>query len=99
MATATSKETASQNFPLHRAVFANDVAALEAAIRAAHGEDAINQHDLHGNTPISLAIMLGRKGEHQIGFLACHDVLTKRSDMSHHLQTALTSSSTVAATS
>uniref|UniRef100_A0A3Q2Y7R7 Ankyrin repeat domain 13C n=1 Tax=Hippocampus comes TaxID=109280 RepID=A0A3Q2Y7R7_HIPCM len=46
-----------QDFPVHECVFKGDVRRLSSLIRTQN----ISQKDMHGNTPLHLAVMLGHK--------------------------------------
>uniref|UniRef100_A0A671Z3K7 Ankyrin repeat domain 13C n=1 Tax=Sparus aurata TaxID=8175 RepID=A0A671Z3K7_SPAAU len=48
-----------QDFPVHECVFKGDVRRLSSLIRTQN----IAQKDVHGNTPLHLAVMMGHKGE------------------------------------
>ena len=63
---AAEGEQEESAFPLHECVFRGDVAALSALIRGrtAAGEDKagmLGAQDVHGNTALHLAVMLGRR--------------------------------------
>uniref|UniRef100_A0A8C8H116 Uncharacterized protein n=1 Tax=Oncorhynchus tshawytscha TaxID=74940 RepID=A0A8C8H116_ONCTS len=47
-----------EGFPVHECVFKGDVRSLSSLIRTQN----IAQKDLHGNTPLHLAVMMGHKG-------------------------------------
>ncbi|XP_061696276.1 ankyrin repeat domain-containing protein 13C-like [Syngnathoides biaculeatus] len=47
----------SEDFPVHECVFKGDVRRLSSLIRM----HSISQKDVHGNTPLHLAVMLGHK--------------------------------------
>jgi ankyrin repeat protein len=46
-------------YPLHECVFEGDVAKLSALIR--HYKTRVSSQDPHGNSPLHLAVMLGRR--------------------------------------
>ncbi|KAI5701529.1 hypothetical protein M8J75_010599 [Diaphorina citri] len=56
---SASKNSTSEDseFLLHRAVFSNNIRELSALIRSKD----VSERDKHGNTPLHLAVMLGRK--------------------------------------
>jgi len=54
-----SDKEESNSFPIHRAVFNNDLPKLSLLLRGAKTEVA--EKDKHGNTALHLAVMLGRK--------------------------------------
>ena len=65
---AAEGEQEESAYPLHECVFRGDVAALSALIRgrtaAAGAEDKaglLGAQDVHGNTALHLAVMLGRR--------------------------------------
>ena len=63
---AAEGEQEESAYPLHECVFRGDVAALSALIRSrtAAGEDKagmLGAQDVHGNTALHLAVMLGRR--------------------------------------
>lgn len=49
-----------EEYPLHRSVFLDDKKALSQLLRQPEKHD-ISQKDKHGNTPLHLSVMLGRK--------------------------------------
>uniref|UniRef100_A0AAQ5YC08 Ankyrin repeat domain 13C n=1 Tax=Amphiprion ocellaris TaxID=80972 RepID=A0AAQ5YC08_AMPOC len=51
------------DFPVHECVFKGDVRRLSSLIRTQN----IAQKDVHGNTPLHLAVMMGHKGETAAG--------------------------------
>ncbi|GAA6072782.1 ankyrin repeat domain-containing protein 13C [Tachysurus ichikawai] len=51
------------DFPVHESVFKGDVRRLSSLIRTQN----IAQKDVHGNTPLHLAVMMGHKGKQQLG--------------------------------
>lgn len=60
---AMAAEEGESPYPLHECVFRGDVAALSALIRRA-AEDkprTLAAQDVHGNTALHLAVMLGRR--------------------------------------
>ncbi|KAK0052137.1 ankyrin repeat domain-containing protein 13C [Biomphalaria pfeifferi] len=48
---------ATLEFPLHQSVFKNDVKSVSKLIRTCD----VSQKDIHGNTPLHIAVMLGHK--------------------------------------
>lgn len=53
------KSIESSAFPLHECVFFGDVATLSALIRK--NKDNLGLQDVHGNTALHLAVMMGKK--------------------------------------
>ena len=50
------------SYDLHQAVFRNDLPALSGLLRGAGEAKAeVEQKDMHGNTALHLAVMLGRR--------------------------------------
>lgn len=59
----SSMESADDSYPLHEAVFRNDIASLSALLRSCKAPDSqlqVDGKDFHGNTALHLAVMLGR---------------------------------------
>jgi len=50
-----------ETFPLHRCVYRNDQVALIELLKNEEIKKQINEKDNHGNTPLNLAVMLGRR--------------------------------------
>ena len=50
-----------ETYPLHRCVFRNDVLNLKELLNDEEIIKKINERDNHGNTPLNLALMLGRR--------------------------------------
>ncbi|XP_043556039.1 ankyrin repeat domain-containing protein 13C [Chiloscyllium plagiosum] len=55
--TTEASTTRNEDFPVHECVFKGDIRRLSSSIRTHN----IAQKDLHGNTPLHLAVMLGHK--------------------------------------
>ncbi|GCB69988.1 hypothetical protein scyTo_0001167 [Scyliorhinus torazame] len=55
--TTDATATRGEDFPVHECVFKGDIRRLSSSIRTHN----IAQKDLHGNTPLHLAVMLGHK--------------------------------------
>ena len=47
---------------LHKAVFTNDLPGLSALLRAPGVKDIVGVKDVHGNSALHLATLLGRRG-------------------------------------
>ncbi|EDW00745.1 ankyrin repeat domain-containing protein 13C [Drosophila grimshawi] len=47
-------------FPMHRSVFENDIRTLQRRLLLASATTEVAAKDTHGNTPLHLAVMLGR---------------------------------------
>lgn len=54
---SAQNSSGAEEFLLHKAVFSNDIRKLSALIRSKD----VSERDKHGNTPLHLAVMLGRK--------------------------------------
>lgn len=50
-----------EHFPLHKAIFQNDIKLLAKTLREEPDID-VDIQDTHGNTALHLAVMLGNKG-------------------------------------
>lgn len=50
-----------ETYPIHRCVFRNDELALKELLKDEVIKKQINERDNHGNTPLNLALMLGRR--------------------------------------
>uniref|UniRef100_A0A183CE96 ANK_REP_REGION domain-containing protein n=1 Tax=Globodera pallida TaxID=36090 RepID=A0A183CE96_GLOPA len=50
-----------ENFPLHHAVFHNNVNHLQQLLEGPAGHDIIDRVDTHGNSALHIACMLGRR--------------------------------------
>jgi len=50
-----------ETYPIHRCVFRNDEMALKELLKDEVIKKQINERDNHGNTPLNLALMLGRR--------------------------------------
>lgn len=59
--------------PLHKCIFLNDHTALKSLLEKS--TDSLNYKDKHGNTPLHLAVMLGRKN--CIELLLAHNAVVK----------------------
>ncbi|XP_061391481.1 ankyrin repeat domain-containing protein 13C [Musca vetustissima] len=55
----TNKSSSSEGLPLHKCIFQNDIAALRKLLESK--KENLSLKDKHGNTPLHLAVMLGRK--------------------------------------
>ena len=49
-----------ESYPVHKAVFQNDLPRLSSLLSTGT-HDCVDEADPHGNTPLHLAVMLGRK--------------------------------------
>ncbi|KAI1705422.1 hypothetical protein Ddc_15747 [Ditylenchus destructor] len=58
---SASEEDDSEEFPLHRAIFQDDVKGFIAELKRCKLGQNVNREDMHGNTALHLAVMLGRK--------------------------------------
>ncbi|EDW32279.1 GL10514 [Drosophila persimilis] len=66
--TATATTTATTEpldeytmYPMHQSVFEDDIKTLQRRLLLRTAQDEIGSKDKHGNTPLHLAVMLGRK--------------------------------------
>lgn len=69
----TKKDLKGQELPLHKCIFLNDHDALKALLEKK--TENLSQKDKHGNTPLHLAVMLGRK--ECIDLLLTHNATVK----------------------
>jgi len=53
--------TLTETYPIHRCVYRNDQIALIELLKDEEIKKQINEKDNHGNTPLNLALMLGRR--------------------------------------
>ena len=49
------------SYELHQAVFSNDLPGLSALLRSKERKEEVGTKDMHGNTALHLAVMLGRR--------------------------------------
>ncbi|XP_017078291.1 ankyrin repeat domain-containing protein 13C [Drosophila eugracilis] len=49
------------NYPMHQSVFEDDIKSLQRRLLLSTAQDEVGRKDKHGNTPLHLAVMLGRK--------------------------------------
>ncbi|XP_068146850.1 ankyrin repeat domain-containing protein 13C [Drosophila tropicalis] len=48
-------------YPMHQSVFEDDIKGLQRRLLLATAQEEVGRKDKHGNTPLHLAVMLGRK--------------------------------------
>jgi len=53
--------TLSETYPIHRCVYRDDAVALKELLKDEKIKKQIDDKDNHGNTPLHLALMLGRR--------------------------------------
>nr|XP_016925115.1 ankyrin repeat domain-containing protein 13C [Drosophila suzukii] len=49
------------DYPMHQSVFEDDIKSLQRRLLMSTAQDEVARKDKHGNTPLHLAVMLGRK--------------------------------------
>ncbi|XP_017125362.1 ankyrin repeat domain-containing protein 13C [Drosophila elegans] len=49
------------DYPMHQSVFEDDIKSLQRRLLLSTAQDEVGRKDKHGNTPLHLAVMLGRK--------------------------------------
>ncbi|XP_002091973.3 ankyrin repeat domain-containing protein 13C [Drosophila yakuba] len=59
--TVKSTSEAVLDYPMHRSVFEDDIKSLQRRLLLSTAQDEVARKDKHGNTPLHLAVMLGRK--------------------------------------
>ncbi|KAH8401106.1 hypothetical protein KR009_003114 [Drosophila setifemur] len=62
-------------YPMHQSVFEDDIKSLQRRLLLPTAQDEVGRKDKHGNTPLHLAVMLGRK--HAVRLLLAHNAPVK----------------------
>ncbi|KAH8319968.1 hypothetical protein KR074_010461 [Drosophila pseudoananassae] len=68
-------ETVDYRYPMHQSVFEDDIKSLQRRLLLSTAQEEIGLKDKHGNTPLHLAVMLGRK--HAVRLLLAHNAPVK----------------------
>ncbi|XP_017033326.1 ankyrin repeat domain-containing protein 13C isoform X1 [Drosophila kikkawai] len=63
------------DYPMHQSVFEDDIKSLQRRLLMSTAQDEVGRKDKHGNTPLHLAVMLGRK--HAVRLLLAHNAPVK----------------------
>lgn len=68
-------EQVGYRYPMHQSVFEDDIKSLQRRLLLSTAQEEIGLKDKHGNTPLHLAVMLGRK--HAVRLLLAHNAPVK----------------------
>ncbi|KAH8320865.1 hypothetical protein KR067_011396 [Drosophila pandora] len=68
-------EQVDYRYPMHQSVFEDDIKSLQRRLLLSTAQEEIGLKDKHGNTPLHLAVMLGRK--HAVRLLLAHNAPVK----------------------